>query len=375
MSYSIEGPGSVNRIAEVMSPFRDPIALVTGSRAFVECGAQEAILPALSKRHLIRVDGVTPNPSLSELTRLIDQVMTAGPPGVVLAVGGGSVLDMAKLLAAACMQDFPPSGLVTTGLEAPAIPIVAVPTTAGSGSERTHFAVLYVADAKHSVAHPSMRPRSVVLDSRLTESMSPTLTAISGMDALSHAIESMWSIRSTEESRAMSAEAATNIWQQLPAAVHHPTPEVRRAMLKAAGRAGEAIDIAHSTAPHAISYHLTKLHGVPHGHAVAVMLGEVFLFNAGVTGAEVVDPRGASHVESVIDTIVRLLGCNDAVEASRAIDVFVSDLGLSTSLGSLGVTSPEARRALVQAVNQERLANNPRRLAESDLMALVEARA
>src|SRR5262249_51347864 len=153
-----------------------------------------------------------------------------------------------------------PEGVVADGLPLlnRGLPLVAIPTTAGSGSEATPFAVLYVGHVKHSIAGPAMLPDVAIVDPSLTDSMSPALTAVTGMDAFSQAVESYWCIHSTERSKAYARRAIALVLEHLEVAVTAPREENRRAMSKAAHLAGRAIAITKTTGAHALSYPLTS---------------------------------------------------------------------------------------------------------------------
>ena len=157
-------------------------------------------------------------------------------------------------------------------ISSPGKKLIAIPTTSGSGSEATHFAVVYVGGEKFSVAHPIyMLPNVVVLNPSLTYSMDSYQTALSGVDAFAQAMESYWSVNSTEESKKYSIEALELIIEHLPLAVNY-NDNSRDIMLHAANLAGKAINIAKTSGAHAISYVLTSKFNIPHGQAVALTL-------------------------------------------------------------------------------------------------------
>src|SRR5690606_25840825 len=133
-------------------------------------------------------------------------------------------------------------------------PLLAVPTTAGTGSEATHFAVVYIDGVKHSLAHPLLRPDLVILDPLLTYAMPPGLTAATGLDALSQGIEALWAVGATTKSVGYAARAVELAAGALETAVIAPDRTARRAMMEAAHASGLAIDISKTTAPHALSY-------------------------------------------------------------------------------------------------------------------------
>lgn len=136
--------------------------------------------------------------------------------------------------------------------------------------------------------------------------------------------------------------------------------------------AGKAINVSRTTAPHALSYALTSRFGVPHGQAVGLTLPEILLFNAAVTDEDTKDPRGARHVREAIAEICGLLGCSGPLQAADWLRVLMSDVGLATSFAGLGIDRQDAIRAMAAEVNAERLANNPRRLDQDQLLRLLE---
>ena len=290
------GFGSVQHLAAALTPLAPKVVLLlTGRASFSASGAADILCRSLSDYQVHRVSHVGGPPQLEDVELGVAEYRSC-KPNVVVAVGGGSVLDMAKLVAVLANQPGDPESYVTGNrpVERDACPLIALPTTAGSGSEATHFAVVYHKRRKYSVAHRSLRPRVAIVDPQFTTTLTPRQTAISGLDALSQAIESYWSVNSSEASREHSRRALGLALEHLPAAVHRPTATASAAMAEAAFLAGRAIDVAKTTGPHAVSYGLTAWFGVPHGQAVAVTLPRFFLFNAAVTEADVADHRGAA---------------------------------------------------------------------------------
>ena len=252
-------------------------------------------------------------------------------------------------------------------------PLIAIPTTSGTGSEATHFSVLYVDNIKHSIVHESMRPAFVIIDPELTYSLPERLTAITAMDAFCQAVESYWSVKSTDQSRKWASTAAAMVLNHVDRAVNEPDPASRAALSEAAHLSGRAIDITRTTAPHALSYTLTALHGIPHGHAVVLFLGPVLEFNAGITASDCHDPRGVPFVLERVKYILDLLGASTAAEGRKFLDRKLDSLGLETRLETLGVTRPVELEGIVASVNSDRLRNNPRRLEPDQLRSIVDS--
>ena len=368
----IEGRGAVARVGELLRTLGVMRPLVIVDRPAAEASGAIGVVARLERATLF--DGVRPNPSVEDAVAGASAARAAAADGV-LAVGGGSALDLAKTVVALVGTNADPfavaAGRAPLGDAIP--PLVAVPTTAGTGSEATHFAVVWVRGTKHSLADVRLRPSGVVLDAALTDGLPPAVTAATGLDALCQAAESAWSVGATDASLEDALAALRLAWQNLETAVRAPTPTARDAMLHAAHRAGRAIDLTKTTAPHALSYAMTADHGVPHGHAVALTFGAVLEHNAGVTEADCVDHRGATAVRERIGAVLDAMGAADGADGRERFEALLARLGLATRLAGVGIASAAARAAIVSSVNVERLANNPRRLAPAELAAIVES--
>ena len=363
--------GAIGAIGSDLDPDA-PLVIVSGAHSFQLSGAEAAVTHAFSRRIVEHLRIEQRLPTLSE-GALHAERLRRHPSAQVLAVGGGTAIDCAKLIGVLAANPGNAVALVTgeRPIEASSRPLAAVPTTAGSGSEATHFAVVYVDGVKYSLEHESMRPRWVTLDPDLTKSQPPAVAAAAGLDAVCQSMESMWSVRSTPNSVALAREALTLSAGSLVAAVRAPADDVRAAMCRAAHLAGQAIDITRTTAPHALSYGLTSRFGVAHGHAVALTLGEIWHYNWEVTEQDVVDPRGVNHVRDVMRTVGNIMGCVDPSDASSVVADLVSHCGLPTRLRELGLQRDDLL-TVADSVNPDRLRNNPRRLTRDQIVQLLD---
>ena len=231
---------------------------------------------------------------------------------VVVAIGGGSVLDTAKL-AARLITD--PTGLERRLLGAapfpPGVGVVAVPTTAGSGAEVTRTAIVTHAGRKTWAWDERLRPDAAVLSPQLTLGLPHSITVSSGLDAFVHAVEAATGLRSAPAHAALGFEAAATVHDYLPEVVERPDSwEARRAMLEAAAAAGVAIDHCGTGVGHAVGHALASLVPIPHG--LAVMLGlraglEWTLEQAQPAYAGLAHALGSSSVTALLAAIDRLL--------------------------------------------------------------------
>jgi alcohol dehydrogenase class IV len=369
------GVGAIARLERVLDRLRARrVFLVTGRASFLASGAAAAVEPILGGRDVYRHDEFSQNPKLDDLTPAI-AAFRSRVFDVVVAIGGGSVIDTAKLVNVFAHHEPGPAELIEAGspIARGGLPVIAVPTTSGSGSEATHFGVVYRGHVKHSIASPYLLPEVAIVDPALTFSLSPRLTAITAMDAFTQAVESYWCVHSTEESKGYARRAIALVLEHVRDGVACPTLRTRRGLSKAAHLAGRAINITKTTAAHALSYPLTSYFGIPHGHAVCLTLGQFLLFNSDVTERDVTDRRGAQYVRQIVKDLVHMMGCSDPRQGCQAIDALIKGVGLQTRLGALGISRDDAVNVVVNNVNAERLVNNPRALNHDSLTTLVHA--
>ena len=326
----IEGWGSLENISTLLREGgHSRIFLVTGKRSFEQSEGRTVLFKALGVRPFRIFNDFQINPKYEDVLKGM-ALLREFQPDIVIAMGGGTVLDMAKLVNALSTVPGEEAECILgkKKLSGTALPLLAVPTTSGTGSEATHFAVVYLGGEKYSLAHPSILPDHVVLDPGLTMDMPSYLTACTGMDALCQGIESYWSVNSTEESREYSRRGVELSVKYLKMAVHAPDRESREGMQKAAYFAGRGINIAKTTAAHAFSYHLTSEYGIPHGHAVGLLMGWVFQNNMGVDGDNCIDPRGEAFVKTRLKELRELLGISETGDAGAFFERLLTDLGL-----------------------------------------------
>lgn len=277
-----------------------------------------------------------PNPDYVSVINGASIFKKEGCDGMV-AIGGGSALDVAKCIR--LYADKP-------------VPFLAIPTTAGTGSEATRYAVIYRNGSKLSVTDESMIPDAVMWDSRLLKTLPSYQRKATMMDALCHAIESFWSINSTKESRALSTQAIHEILSNMEGYLQG-RDEGDSGMLHAAYIAGKAINITETTAGHAMCYKITSLYDTAHGHAAA--LCNRVLFPWMLTHIDrCTDPRGKEFLTSVLAEIGHAMGCSSAEEGARKFGKIFSEFALEVPRAS-----EEEFIELRDSVNQQRLRNFP----------------
>jgi alcohol dehydrogenase class IV len=346
--------------------------LVADPIAFSATGAASRLTDTFASRTVARFSEFEVNPKSTDVERGIQHVREFRPD-VVIGFGGGTAIDIAKLISVLACQRAPLNALITgaASIDEERIPLIVIPTTAGTGSEATHFAVVYHEGKKFSVAHANLLPDFAIIDPVLTYSMPKSLTAATGLDALCQAIESIWAVGATDESTAYATQSLGLALEHLESAFNRTTPEARRGMCEAAHLAGKAINISKTTAPHALSYWLTSHYGIPHGFAVAFFLGCMLEFNSQVTADDCNDPLGPQHVQTRIVTVLRLLAVDDAIAGRTKLEGLIARIGCPVTLREIGVVDHSEIRQLIAEVNAERLSNNPRRISASQLFELL----
>ena len=330
--------------------------------------------PHLAGREVIRFCDFTPNPKLEDAQAGINLVKQVRPD-IVIAIGGGSVIDMGKLIAILSAQTEKNAGKIVLNqdlIKARGLPFVAIPTTAGTGSEATHFAVVYIDDVKYSLAHDYILPDYAIVDSLLTHNVPSPIIASCSMDALTQAVESYWSVGSTEESKAYASRAIRMILSVVKS-VHGEDHAAKETMAEAAYLSGKAINITKTTAAHAISYPITTHFDVPHGHAVALLLGKFFVIHAGADEAEITDKRGKAYLGQAMSELISMFGCNNALDCCKKWYETMAEIGLETDLRAIGIKTDADVELVEENISLERLNNNPVKVSREMLHHLLLA--
>ena len=299
----------------------------------------------------VRFSSFKPNPDYADAIAGVEVFNRSGCDAIV-AVGGGSAIDTAKCIKALCRSN-PSRDVFETEYPDTGIPLIAIPTTAGTGSESTRFAVVYFKGLKNSVTADSLLPDLAVLDGELLESLPLYQKKCTVLDALCQAIESYWSVSSTEKSKEFSAQAIKKILRFLPSYLKDNDAVSREEIMLASNLAGKAINITTTTAAHAMSYKITSECGFPHGHAVAVCLPVLWEFMI-KNPHKCHDGRGAEYVQKAFDEIGVIMGAEDAMGGVEVFNRLMADMEML----SPEISDP-VLEDMVNNVNPVRLKNNP----------------
>lgn len=338
-------------------------------KPLVVCDGPCMVLEVAKKISGLPVDFIwfsdfTPNPDYESVVEGVKK-FKENSCDAVLAIGGGSSMDVAKCIKLYATMDASVNYLKQEPVDNE-IPLLAIPTTAGTGSETTRFAVIYYCGEKQSVAHVSIIPEYVFLNAEVLVGLPLYQKKATAMDAMCHAIESFWSVNSTEESKEYSKEAIALINENLFSYLNGDK-EASGKMFLAANIAGKAINITQTTAGHAMCYKITSLYKLSHGHAAALCVEKLWPYMIQNVD-KCLDTRGQEYLNEVFAELAKAFGCDNAKEA---VDKF------SDMLQRLELPAPEAKvdeqlEELVKSVNLTRLKNNPVLLDEVTLRDLYK---
>ena len=330
-------------------------------------------LEALPIPEKVMFSEFTPNPQYGQVCKGIE-LFKSSNCDAILAVGGGSAIDVAKCIKLAVLAEegdaaiIPPLVSKRLPIDGSRIPFIAIPTTAGTGSESTHNAVMYYEGAKQTVTNDGILPDFAVLEPSVLKTLPLYQKKCTMMDALCQGIESWWSVNSTDESKEYSRKAVELVVANWKKYIFENDEEAASQIMLAANYSGRAINLAQTTAAHAMSYKITSLYGLPHGHAVAVCLPAIWDYMLKNPDC-VIDERGSRYLLATFDEIAHSLGLSSPAEAVEMFLGMMKDLGLQNPSsdnweGDLSILST--------SVNPVRLKNNPVLLDENAISGLYD---
>lgn len=302
---------------------------------------------------IVRFMDFQPNPDYESAVKGV-HIFRARACDAIIAVGGGSAIDVAKCIKLFSNMDGDGAdgAYLRQSVHANKIPFLSMPTTSGTGSEATRYAVIYYDGIKQSVSDYSCIPSTVLMDACVLKTLPAYQKKATMMDALCHAIESFWSVNSTEESRRYSRRAIEQVLANMEGYLAN-TKEGNTGMLYAANTAGKAINITQTTAGHAMCYKITTLFGCAHGHAAALCNRALFPWMINNLD-KCIDPRGDKFLKAILTEIADSMRCDSVACAVQKLNEIVCSLSLE-----IPKASEEQFIILKNSVNPERLKNFP----------------
>ena len=311
------------------------------------------------KENIVRFSDFVPNPLYESVVKGVELFHKENCDTIV-AVGGGSAMDVAKCIKLYSNM-YSGENYLKQKIVPNDVPLIAVPTTAGTGSEATRYAVIYYEGEKQSIADYSCIPSVVLFDTSVLETLPLYQKKATLMDAMCHSIESFWSVNSTDESKKYSKEAIKLIINNYKEYLAGDNSK-NELMLKASHIAGKAINITQTTAGHAMSYKLTSLFRIAHGHAAALCVKGIWPFMMKHT-ENCIDARGEEYLKNTFGEIADAMGCSCVEKAIEKFRNMVDELELPVPEN---VTDKDYE-VLRNSVNPVRLKNNPVALSVEDI--------
>ncbi|MCC8097792.1 MAG: iron-containing alcohol dehydrogenase [Eubacterium sp.] len=334
------GCGEINRIFDLVKGYNAP--LIVCSPYFVKSGLAENFKAEIKNADIF--SNVSPNPDIREVNEC-SEVLRQNKNDIIIALGGGSIIDLAKA-ASLKLNDIREVWGTGKDVTAEPVPIIAVPTTAGTGSEVTCVSVLTdrKTDRKMPLSSEKLYPKQAVVDPKLLYSLPPHITASSGIDVLCHAVEGFWSKNHQPICDTLALKAAKLILKYLPTAYKEPdNKKAREKTAEASLLAGLAFNLPKTTASHACSFPLTSIYSIPHGEACGLTLDYFVRING---------------EDEHIKELIKELGYKNANEFADKIYRLKKKTGLRTGLADLNLIY-EAVTRLVELSHHPNLYNHP----------------
>ncbi|WP_307690737.1 iron-containing alcohol dehydrogenase [Variovorax ginsengisoli] len=362
------GAGSLRELKEVCGNLGITKPLIVTDKGVRAVGIIDQVVTALERPGLDVFDGTPPNPSESAVRAGVQTLQAAGCDGIV-AVGGGSSLDLAKAVAVAARHEGPlrQFALIEGGalkITAATLPIIAVPTTAGTGSEVGRGAIIILDDGrKVGIISPHVIPKVAICDPELTLGLPAGLTAATGMDAVAHCIETFLAPAFNPPADGIALDGLWRAWRHIEVAVAHPSDMEARLNMMSASLQGALAFQKGLGCVHSLSHSLgginPRLH---HGTLNAILLPAVIRFN-----------RGAASVagENKIARLSQAMGLAEDVSLEEALVAKSRALNLPTGLRELGVSEDMSERVVQGALADHSHRTNPREASAADYMEML----
>lgn len=343
------GNGRIQELGNVIEEIKGTRGILITSNSFVKRGIAEKLL--CDNKELTAIySNISPNPDVKECDACVEKIRE-NQSDFIVAMGGGSVMDCAKAAAVFCTEKNKAAQYLSGEIEIPskALPLIAIPTTAGTGSEITCVSVLSDHDSgqKKPLNSANFYPKATIVDPELTYSVPSYITACTGMDVLCHAIEAYWSKHHQPVCDLLATQALKLVFSYLETAVSNGNnKEAREKMAEASVLAGMAFTIPKTTSAHACSYPLTNRLGIPHGEACGLTVDHFLRINAeGLEGNRLED-------------LAKTLGYDSAESLAERIGHLKKAIGLRSDLKGFDI-GDQMFKTLVSESQHPNLLNNP----------------
>lgn len=343
------------------------IFILSGKNSFKLSGAKELIKYFLAGKDCYFFLKNSKYPNLNELKNIIIKLRKFNPD-LILAIGGGSVLDYAKIANSLYDIESLKKQIIQSKYKInKCSKLLAIPTTAGSGAEVTANAVIYIGKTKYSVENQSLVPDYFLLIPELIINLKRNLKSSAGFDAIAQSIESMLSKKSTLKSVSYATKSLKLSLDNYLDHLNKPNLDNTFKMCLAANYSGKAISISKTIAPHALSYPFTSNFGINHGHAVSLTLNDFLKFNF----------NNLKHADCNFNLKQRYKTLFNLTKSSNIndLDLFIKNIKkkakLEDNFQKLNINIKERMPIILSGVNEQRLSNNPVKLKISDLKSIL----
>jgi len=369
---SIVGDGISAKIGENITKLNCKNVFIVTDKQIVKLGLMKPMLRSLNRNNIgyTIFDKVEPDPTSQIVENGISQLKQCGCDGVI-TFGGGSSIDTGKAIAVFSTNPFNINQPLTNEtIKNPRVPLIAVPTTAGTGSEVTDVIVITNTQnhLKVPMQHASLIPDMAVIDPKLTLGIPPRITAATGIDVLTHAIEAYMARGSCTLAQALSYSAMRSVGQYLRIAVGNGSNlDARHRMAVASYMAGMAFSNAGLGLCHAIAHQIGAKYKLPHGMSTAVVLPEVMHFNMLVRTEHLCD------IALALNQKTENLDPKDAAyKGIEAVRELIEDIGLPTRLRDIGAQKEDFEEMAKRALKDPTITTNPRTVALEDILQIFE---
>ena len=347
------------------------ILVVSANKSYLENNESINLFKEILKKYKhVRYYGFKNNLNIDDVKKGLS-IFKNNNCDMIISIGGGSVIDMAKCINAFQLDEI--SELIekikNNSIINKDVPLLAIPTTTGTGSESTQFSVIYLDKKKYSLSSKYLLPNDVIIDPILSQSQNPYQLSCSCMDAFCQAIESYWAVSSDKVSKQYALKAIELCKENIVDAVKNKSHSAIYNMAIAANYSGRAINISRTTAPHSVSYALTSYLDFPHGQAVAMTISDFFKFNYEVSEKSVNDIRGVKYVKSTIEDLIIALGFKEINQVVIYFKLLLLDIGLFNN-EIKGKIRSQIDIIVENGFNPDRMNNNPRLVSKDELRTI-----
>ena len=344
------------------------IFILCGKNSFITSGAKKFIEESLIKKEVKFLYKISNIPILEELIKIINDIRNF-KPDLILAIGGGAIIDYAKIANLVEVKDNLKELIINYNypFKNKYTKLAVIPTTAGSGAEVTSNAVIYVDQIKYSFENELLKPDNFFLIPEFLISAPYKIKSSAGFDAIAQAVESLLSKKSNEQSVEYASKSLRVSINSYISFLESPNLKNATEMSIASNFAGKAISISKTTAPHATSYPFTSLFNISHGHAVSLFFEKFIKYNFDNLNRSETN----FNIKKRFDHLFKLFDTNNINDFNSKIIFIKKKAGLEDNLKNLNIDINKSSEKIIKGINLLRLGNNPVKLNEQDIYNII----